>query len=794
MKTHITSKPAIILICLFFLGLNFTVAQDLTKEKQQVKSTIWDGTSWSNGLPNDQTKAIFTADFTSEHNIVAESIEVAPNAKVTFESGNNLIVINEINVSPLGNLTFKVNANLSQRNPSIVNTTLATFIRETPPITKFDYVYWSSPVQAQNIGDFSPDTLFDKYLKYSPSGGWESVPPATTTMTVGKGYAIRGPQPFVSLEPFFGTFTGVPNNTNVTTPIEVGENLIGNPYPEALSADCFILDYENQGVTGGFMKFWTHNIPVDFTGGTPGNAQFNYNINDLAAYNLLGGVGTGVTVSTSNQVSVNRPQGYVASGQGFVVSGLSNGNASFKTTMRSLDPLDNQQFFRGTSSNSTRSAASTQCPVTRHRIWIRITNGINFKETLLGYAPNATTSATIDRNYDLESYSVSPTVDINTLAPVSQSKLTIQGRQLTAPFNINDVIPLAITCPIGITAISGSDFDGIFDTQYFWLRENIAGNFTYYDIRTTPYTFNAALNNNTTRFQIVFKTPNLPFIIASRCGSTLGSEWDLIDAYPLGQSNYHVLVRNSSDTADIINFNSASNRFNLNRLGILPNTTYTVRVAIAQIGIQWIYSQPCLITTASPPKSFVYNLSCPITISNSNTTIQAFIADAYVITPTQYTFNVTSIHGTYTFSPTVGRNCSLYSFSSGGIPMPITTNTDYIFTVNTVYNGLPVTGGPSCTIRTANILTRKAGTEISFFEASTYPNPFADNFKLNINTSSENEIQLFIYDMLGREMETRIIQVSDLDTQEIGNNYASGIYNVILKQGENSKTLRVIKR
>ena len=48
--------------------------------------------------------------------------------------------------------------------------------------------------------------------------------------------------------------------------------------------------------------------------------------------------------------------------------------------------------------------------------------------------------------------------------------------------------------------------------------------------------------------------------------------------------------------------------------------------------------------------------------------------------------------------------------------------------------------------------------------------------------------------MLGRQIESRSINISNLDTQEIGENYTSGVYNVIVKQGDNIKTLRMIKR
>ena len=45
--------------------------------------------------------------------------------------------------------------------------------------------------------------------------------------------------------------------------------------------------------------------------------------------------------------------------------------------------------------------------------------------------------------------------------------------------------------------------------------------------------------------------------------------------------------------------------------------------------------------------------------------------------------------------------------------------------------------------------------------------------------------------MAGRLIENR--QVNS-DSVEVGRNYASGVYNVIVNQGANVKTLRVIKR
>ncbi len=80
------------------------------------------------------------------------------------------------------------------------------------------------------------------------------------------------------------------------------------------------------------------------------------------------------------------------------------------------------------------------------------------------------------------------------------------------------------------------------------------------------------------------------------------------------------------------------------------------------------------------------------------------------------------------------------------------------------------------------------------FKATAYPNPFAENFKLDIKTSSEEALQIKVYDMLGKLIDNQILETTEVEGFEVGANYPSGVYNVIVSQGDIVKTLRVIKR
>ena len=73
------------------------------------------------------------------------------------------------------------------------------------------------------------------------------------------------------------------------------------------------------------------------------------------------------------------------------------------------------------------------------------------------------------------------------------------------------------------------------------------------------------------------------------------------------------------------------------------------------------------------------------------------------------------------------------------------------------------------------------------FSAVAYPNPATEGFR--VKSSNGKSIGVQVYDMLGRSIEQRQLQSED----QIGSNYAKGIYNVIVSQGTEVKTLRVIK-
>lgn len=118
-------------------------------------------------------------------------------------------------------------------------------------------------------------------------------------------------------------------------------------------------------------------------------------------------------------------------------------------------------------------------------------------------------------------------------------------------------------------------------------------------------------------------------------------------------------------------------------------------------------------------------------------------------------------------------------------------NTVYSVAVSMQLYGTFVPYDKDCSITTPP--SAKAEIEMPF-NATAYPNPYTENFLINVKTTNIEAIDIKVYDMIGRLVEQRVVKVNDLDNTTIGERYPSGVYNIVVSQGEEVKTLRVVKR
>jgi hypothetical protein len=101
---------------------------------------------------------------------------------------------------------------------------------------------------------------------------------------------------------------------------------------------------------------------------------------------------------------------------------------------------------------------------------------------------------------------------------------------------------------------------------------------------------------------------------------------------------------------------------------------------------------------------------------------------------------------------------------------------------------------------TINVTTGSgAGTALrpvstSNIEVTSYPNPFSTAFRMNVVSQSEEPIAVQITDMVGRIIENHVINSYELSEKEIGEAYPVGVYNIVLTQGSETTTFRIVKQ
>ncbi|HLP64487.1 GEVED domain-containing protein [Flavobacterium sp.] len=437
---------------------------------------------------------------------LAGTLTVLNGATLTVLSGNSVTVTNQVTVLPSGTFNINDNASLVQiNNPGIANSGNITMYRNTD-IKLYDYVYWSSPVTSFASSAIFPTTSTGLIWKWNPThngtdyGIWVN---GNENMTVGRGYIVRAPNTATGTPTSHQvTFTGVPNNGNLTTPISRGTrtssypspggtataeddnwNLIGNPYPSAIDANTFISSNLN---IDGTIRLWTHGLSISAAYVDPfyGDYTYNYSINDYITYNSLGSTPPGF-------------MGKIGAGQAFFVqmnhSAPTPSTVVFNNGMRN-GLYDNSQFYRTSMMDSDSD---------KNRIWLTIENAANETATsLVGYAVGA--SLEKDRNFD-STHKPGNAVGIYSMI---EKPMIIQGRPM--PFDQNDQVTIGVTTPTaGNYSIGILTADGLFadSSQNIYLEDTLLN--IDHDLRQEPYSFSSESGNFENRFILKYVSATL---------------------------------------------------------------------------------------------------------------------------------------------------------------------------------------------------------------------------------------------------------------------------------------------
>ncbi|MBT8288636.1 MAG: pre-peptidase C-terminal domain-containing protein [Bacteroidia bacterium] len=537
-----------------------TASENFTVTNQ---TRIWNGTTerwdsagnWApNGVPDTSSCIIIRDNGANPDPLIGipmpptpqygYSLTVKPGGFLEIGSQRWLTITDVINVEAGGLFYIRNSGSLIQIN-NVINTG-DIYMERSPkfngnPVLNSEYVYWSSPVSNYDVGQISPGSGGGSKWEWIPTisgngsgdhGDWNA---ASGAMTIGQGYIVRGLSgtpsnypisgfPSVSLPSNTALFSGVANNGDINVPIyhsgwntgsgsytspsgniatELDDNwnLLGNPYPSAISADDFIFSNaaniadDNTPAIIGTVWLWPHTSANSNANANPfyDNFAYNYNASDYTEYNYMG----------ANPPGFN---GYIAAGQAFYVlvddsadtSGLDS--VSFTNSMRD-DTYSNDNFLGADPTNNSVTITQDN---ERHRIWLDLITPDNIANTILiGYAPAATNG--IDKLYDAYEYAGS---SVSFYSLTDDKEMSIQGRAL--PFNDEDIVPLGLKVVqngsyyIGINAL-----DGLFENndQDLYIEDTYNG--IIHDLKASPYSFHSDTGTFNDRFVMRFTSESL---------------------------------------------------------------------------------------------------------------------------------------------------------------------------------------------------------------------------------------------------------------------------------------------
>jgi len=460
-------------------------------------ATTWDGTTWSNGIPNSYSySATFTGNYiqTASETIKACSLTIL-SGNVEITTGSVLDVKGKVTVADGASLTFMNNAHLVQMD-DVVNSGKITSHRNSSDLFRLDYTMWSSPVEMQNLKAFSPFTITNRFYKYNTEanhyvsgdeGGFNAL---TDSFEEARGYLIRMPQTgsteYISGREstvFDGTFTGVPHNGDIDIELSrLGNrfNLVGNPYPSPLNLANFFAG--NTESIDGIIYIWRKRNAQEVT----------------SAYVTINSVGDFVS---NNQSGADDPDGILQTGQGFIVRAQENAidtHVHFANTMRSSDTGHDGSFFRNSA-------------VEKHRMWLDLSNSEGFiSQMLIGYR----TGATMQEDMGIDATSISDG-NKSLSSWLNGQPYVIQGRGL--PFEDTDTVPLQFkTNAAGEYSINLSRAEGLFNAgQAIYIKDNLTGNL--HNVQQGAYDFATEAGTFNNRFEVHYReapllsTPGKPF-------------------------------------------------------------------------------------------------------------------------------------------------------------------------------------------------------------------------------------------------------------------------------------------
>lgn len=298
-------------------------------------------------------------------------------------------------------------------------------------------------------------------------------------------------------------------------------------------------------------------------------------------------------------------------------------------------------------------------------------------------------------------------------------------------------------------------------------------------------------------------TPSvIPSIRPADCGITVSSMNQFVYPNAVGwiaspPNNWRFeVINNTTLTTETVYKNLG--HFKFSDLILYPatfNTTYSIKVSFKNADGTWQnYGPACNVSTPTVMPTQIVAAQCGFTATSGTQIISATTVTSGLGVVSNYEFRLSNASQPYSQTK-VNSSATFFLNQFTGL----LTNTTYDVAVRVKIGGYWSTYGPVCTITTPGVFrfseTKEELVSIeNTFAAVGYPNPYNNYFNLKLTTASLEPISIKIYDLLGKVVEEHTIDVNELDSYSFGINYPTGVYNAILRQGEQITSVRLIKK
>ena len=483
--------------------------------------TTWNGSIWSDGLPNKSTTVIINGSHnTGGVNSFSACNLIINSGTLTINNGDFVEVINDVIINN-GRITTETQGSFVQRgNSSLAGSfTLGAsgdsdVIKTTSNLANwFDYTYWSSPVtnattdvalflaeedrrfwfNANNFIDTDGDGFDDDANAWTRAIG-------PLVMLPGQGFAATHNNLFFTAGfQYDYNFEGAYNTGDILYPVYYNSvndvnlhwNLLGNPYPSAMNIDLFFT--ENTDLIYEAIYMWSQASPP--LGTNPGNEVLNFNQNDYVTVNTVGEAGNGITATV--------PERRVPSGKSFFIPSRATGDIRYTNSMRVSGNNVNDQFFRTTNQDQQTPSTSIE------KLWINLNSNAGiYSQICVAYADVATNdddgkSIDTPRNY------AGNAGVLYSLDEQGEGFYVIQGKAKSG-LDEDEVLKLGFGAYISTNetyTLEAIKTQGDFlTTNTIYLRDNYEG--IVHDLSSSFYTFQSDGGTFDDRFEIIF-TNNL---------------------------------------------------------------------------------------------------------------------------------------------------------------------------------------------------------------------------------------------------------------------------------------------